>query len=220
MLVDALTENIEAGEQSLLYLNRRGYAPLVLCKACGEKLKAPDTESWLTEHRYSGMLICHLTGFTMRRPENCPSCGARGTLTGIGPGVERLAEEARIRFPKASVEVFSSDTAHNPDALSDIVARMAAGEIDIMIGTQIAAKGHNFPNLTLVGAVDADSGLKGSQGSDPRAGERTFQLLSQVSGRAGRAERPGRAIIQTYSPESPAIEASRREIVMHFWIWK
>ena len=206
-LVKALEENVAAKEQSLLYINRRGYAPLVLCKSCGEKLKAPDTESWLTEHRYSGMLICHLTGYTMKKPEFCPHCGAKNSLAGIGPGVERLAEEARVRFPDAHVEVFSSDTAGNPELLSDLVSRMEQGAIDILIGTQIAAKGHNFPNLTLVGAVDADAGLKGAQGSDPRAGERTFQLLSQVSGRAGRAERPGRAIIQTYAPDSPAIHA-------------
>ncbi|MEM8920121.1 MAG: primosomal protein N', partial [Pseudomonadota bacterium] len=187
-----------------LYLNRRGYAPLVICKACGERLKAPDTESWLTEHRYTGMLVCHLTGYSMPKPKACPHCGAENSLAGVGPGVERLAEEARTSFPKARVEVFSSDTAWSSETLSDLIARMEAGAIDILIGTQIAAKGHNFPKLTLVGAVDADSGLKGG---DLRAGERTFQLLSQVSGRAGRADRPGRAIIQTYAPDSAAIAA-------------
>jgi primosomal protein N' (replication factor Y) len=201
-LVAAVETALAAGEQALLYLNRRGYAPLVLCRACGERLKAPDTESWLTEHRYSGMLICHLTGFTMRKPTHCPHCGAQGSLAGVGPGVERLAEEARGRFPKARVEVFSSDTVATPESLAGLVSRMERGDIDILIGTQIAAKGHNFPMLTLVGAVDADSGLKGG---DLRAGERTFQLLQQVAGRAGRADRPGRAIIQSYAPESPAI---------------
>jgi primosomal protein N' (replication factor Y) len=201
-LAAAMEETLAAGEQTLLYLNRRGYAPLVLCKACGERLKTPGTESWLTEHRYSGMLVCHLTGFTMRKPSHCPHCGAAGSLAGVGPGVERLAEETRTRFPSAHVEVFSSDTAATPEALLDLVTRMEDGKIDILIGTQIAAKGHNFPRLTLVGAVDADSGLKGG---DLRAGERTFQLLQQVAGRAGRADRPGRAIIQTYAPDSPAI---------------
>ncbi len=201
-LVEAVETALAAGEQALLYLNRRGYAPLVLCRACGERLKAPDTESWLTEHRYTGMLVCHLTGFTMRKPTHCPHCDAQGSLAGVGPGVERLAEEARTRFPKARVEVFSSDTVATNDALADLVGRMERGDIDILIGTQIAAKGHNFPMLTLVGAVDADSGLKGG---DLRAGERTFQLLQQVAGRAGRADRPGRAIIQSYAPESPAI---------------
>lgn len=202
MLVEAIQTTLEAGEQTLLYLNRRGYAPLVLCKACGERIKAPNTDSWLTEHRHSGMLMCHLTGFTMRKPSRCPSCQAPGGLVGVGPGVERLSEETRLRFPAARVEVFSSDTVGSPEALRDLVGRMEGGAIDILIGTQIAAKGHNFPNLTLVGVIDADSGLKGG---DLRAGERTFQLLSQVSGRAGRATRPGRAIIQTYAPESPAI---------------
>jgi primosomal protein N' (replication factor Y) len=138
----------------------------------------------------------------MRRPSHCPHCGAEGSLAGVGPGVERLAEETRRRFPSARIEVFSSDTAQSPQALRDLVGRMERGETDILIGTQIAAKGHNFPKLTLVGAVDADAGLKGG---DLRAGERTFQLLSQVAGRAGRAERPGRAMIQTYAPDSPAI---------------
>ncbi len=207
LLVDALEQNLDAGEQSLLYLNRRGYAPLVICKGCGERLKAPDTESWLTEHRYTGMLVCHLTGFSMKKPVNCPHCGAADSLMGVGPGVERLAEEVRGLFQGARVEVFSSDTARNPEELNGIISRMEQGEVDILIGTQIAAKGHNFPNLTLVGAVDADSGLKGGQGSDLRAGERTFQLLSQVSGRAGRADKPGRAIIQTYAPDSPSIQA-------------
>lgn len=202
MLVKAMAETLAAREQTLLYINRRGYAPLVICKACGDRLKAPDTESWLTEHRYSGMLVCHLTGFTMRKPKNCPKCGAPDSLAGVGPGVERLAEEARVRFPKARVEVFSSDTVASPEALRELIERMERGEIDILIGTQIAAKGHNFPMLTLVGAIDPDTGLKGG---DLRAGERTFQLLQQVAGRAGRAERPGRAIIQTWAPDNPAI---------------
>ncbi|MEZ5939456.1 MAG: primosomal protein N' [Hyphomonadaceae bacterium] len=201
-LVEAMTRTLEDQEQVLLYLNRRGYAPLVLCRACGERLRAPDTDSWLTEHRYSGRLVCHLTGFSMPKPQACPHCGARGSLSGVGPGVERLMEETRSRFPGTRIEVFSSDTASSPDALRDLIARMERHEIDVLIGTQMAAKGHNFPNLTLVGVVDADSGLKGG---DIRAGERTFQLLSQVAGRAGRAEKPGRAIIQTYAPDSPAI---------------
>ncbi|MDZ4762291.1 MAG: primosomal protein N' [Alphaproteobacteria bacterium] len=201
-LLQAMEETLAVGEQVLLYLNRRGYAPLVICKSCGERLKAPNTDSWLTEHRYSGMLVCHLTGFTMRKPAHCPHCKATGSLTGVGPGVERLAEETRNRFPAARTEIFSSDTAASAEALRDLVGRMERAEIDILIGTQIAAKGHNFPRLTLVGAIDADSGLKGG---DLRAGERTFQLLSQVAGRAGRADRPGRAIIQTYAPDSPAI---------------
>lgn len=201
-LAAAIQQTLDAKEQALLFLNRRGYAPLVLCRACGERLKAPDTDSWLVEHRYTGRLVCHLTGFTMEKPLSCPHCGAKGSLTGVGPGVERLAEEVHTRFRGARVEVLSSDTVNSPDDLRDLIARMEGGAIDILIGTQIVAKGHNFPTLTLVGVVDADAGLRGG---DLRAGERTFQLLLQVAGRAGRADKPGRAIIQTYAPESPAI---------------
>lgn len=203
-LRQALLETHAAGEQSLLFLNRRGYAPLVLCRACGEKLKSPGTDSWLTEHRYTGRLVCHLTGWTMPKPKNCPHCGAENTLMGVGPGVERVAEEARNLLPDARIAIFSSDTAQTGEETRAIVEAMAAGEIDVLIGTQIVAKGHNFPGLTLVGIVDADSGLKGG---DLRAGERTFQLLSQVAGRAGRAERPGRALVQTYAADAPAMIA-------------
>ena len=203
-LRQSLLETHAAGEQSLLFLNRRGYAPLVLCRACGEKLKSPGTDSWLTEHRYTGRLVCHLTGWSMPKPKNCPHCGAENTLMGVGPGVERVAEEARNLLPHACISIFSSDTAQSGEETRAIVDAMACGEIDVLIGTQIVAKGHNFPNLTLVGIVDADSGLKGG---DLRAGERTFQLLSQVAGRAGRAERPGRALVQTYSSDEPAMIA-------------
>lgn len=204
VLSKGLVATHAAGEQSLLFLNRRGYAPLVICKACGERLKSPGTESWLTEHRYSNRLVCHLTGWSMPKPDNCPMCGAKDSLMGVGPGVERVAEEVRVLLPEANVEIFSSDTAMGGEATRGIVERMAEGEIDVLVGTQIVAKGHNFPNLTLVGVVDADSGL---QGGDLRAGERTYQLLSQVAGRAGRADRPGRALIQTYQPDNPAMQA-------------
>jgi len=204
VLREALAENLIEGQQSLLFLNRRGYAPLVLCRACGEKLQSPGTESWLTEHRYTGLLVCHLTGYTVKKPDACPHCGAINTLMGVGPGVERIAEEVRALLPEARIEIFSSDTAQTGEDTRAIVERMARGETDIMVGTQIVAKGHNFPRLTLVGVVDADSGMKGG---DLRAGERTFQLLSQVAGRAGRAEHPGRALIQTYQPDNPAMIA-------------
>ncbi|MEM7492032.1 MAG: primosomal protein N' [Pseudomonadota bacterium] len=200
----ALIETFETGEQSLLFMNRRGYAPLVICKACGERLKSPGSESWLTEHRYTNRLVCHLTGWSMPKPDRCPMCGAKDSLMGVGPGVERIAEEVRQLLPQARVEIFSSDTAQGGDATRGIVERMAGGEIDVLVGTQIVAKGHNFPNLTLVGVVDADSGMVGG---DLRAGERTYQLLSQVAGRAGRAERPGRALVQTYQPDNPAMMA-------------
>ena len=204
VLAKAVVDTHAKGEQSLLFLNRRGYAPLVICKSCGERLKSPGTESWLTEHRYTNRLVCHLTGWSMAKPDNCPMCGAKDSLMGVGPGVERVAEEVRVLLPDAHVEIFSSDTAMGGEATRGIVERMAEGEIDVLVGTQIVAKGHNFPNLTLVGVVDADSGL---QGGDLRAGERTYQLLSQVAGRAGRAERPGRALIQTYQTENPAMQA-------------
>ncbi len=203
-LVQAMAETYGRGEQSLLFLNRRGYAPLVLCKACGERMTAPDTDSWLVEHRYSGRLVCHLTGFSMAKPLACPHCGAKDSLTAIGPGVERLEEEARSLFPQARIAVFSSDLVTDANVARTLVARMAAGEIDILVATQAAAKGHNFPGLTLVGVVDADLGLRGG---DLRAAERTYQLMAQVAGRAGRAERPGRALIQTYMPEHAVMQA-------------
>ncbi|WP_337187434.1 primosomal protein N' [Phenylobacterium sp.] len=197
-LVRAVGETLARGEQTLLFLNRRGYAPLVLCKACGERMTAPDTDSWLVEHRYTGRLVCHLTGFSMPKPAACPHCGAKDSLVSIGPGVERVEEEARSLFPEARIAVFSSDTVFDAREARRLVERMAAGEIDILVATQAAAKGHNFPRLTLVGVVDADLGLRGG---DLRAGERTYQLLAQATGRAGRHDRPGRALLQTYAPD-------------------
>ena len=199
-LIAAMRDTLERGEQSLLYLNRRGYAPLVLCRKCGHRMVSPDTQSYLVEHRYTGRLVCHVTGFSMPKPKLCPNCKAEDSLTSVGPGVERVAEEARHLFPEARVEIYSSDSSSG----ADIVGRMEKSEIDILVGTQIAAKGHNFPNLTLVGVIDADLGLAGG---DPRAGERTYQTLVQVAGRAGRAERPGRALLQTHQPEHEAIQA-------------
>ncbi|HEY5107581.1 MAG TPA: primosomal protein N' [Caulobacteraceae bacterium] len=206
-LVEAMAITLERGEQVLLFLNRRGYAPLVLCRACGERMKAPDSDSWLVEHRYSGRLVCHLTGFSMARPDRCPACGAKDSLVSIGPGVERVAEEAEALFPQARLAVFSSDTVTDPAAARALIAAMTAGEYDILVATQAAAKGHNFPNLTLVGVVDADLGLRGG---DLRAAERTYQLLTQVSGRAGRDQLPGRALIQTWAPEHAVMQALMR----------
>ncbi|MFI4975888.1 MAG: primosomal protein N' [Caulobacterales bacterium] len=203
-LADAVRETLARGEQVMLFLNRRGYAPLVLCRACGERLRAPDTDSWLVEHRYSGRLVCHLTGFSMPRPERCPHCGAKDSLVSVGPGVERVEEEAKALFPAARIAVFSSDTVPSAESARAMIAAMEAGEIDILVATQSAAKGHNFPNLTLVGVVDADLGLRGG---DLRAAERTFQLLAQVAGRAGRHARPGRALLQTWAPEHPVMQA-------------
>ncbi len=203
-LREAMAETLERREQTLLFLNRRGYAPVVLCRACGHRMTAPDTDSWLVEHRYTGRLVCHLTGFTMTRPRLCPSCGAEDTLVSVGPGVERVEEEVRSLFPDARTAVFSSDTAPDARSARALIQRMVEGEIDILVATQAAAKGHNFPRLTLVGVVDADLGLRGG---DLRAAERTFQLLTQATGRAGRADRPGRALLQTWTPEHPVLMA-------------
>ena len=203
-----MAETWERGEQSLLFLNRRGYAPLVLCKACGERMTAPDADSWLVEHRYTGRLVCHLTGFSMPKPSACPHCGAKDSLVSIGPGVERVEEEARELFPEARIAVFSSDTVFDAREARRLIESMAAGEIDILVATQAAAKGHNFPKLTLVGVVDADLGLRGG---DLRAAERTYQLLAQATGRAGRRDRPGRALLQTYAPEHSVMQALKAQ---------
>ncbi len=207
-LVAAMKDTYAAGEQTLLFLNRRGYAPLVLCKACGEKLTAPDTESWLVEHRYTGRLVCHLTGFSMPKPDKCPHCSAFDSLVSIGPGVERVEEEARSLFPEARIAVFSSDTLWNGQEARALIAAMEEGQIDILVATQAAAKGHNFPHLTLVGVVDADLGLRGG---DLRAAERTYQLLAQATGRAGRRDRPGRALLQTYAPDHAVMQSLRAQ---------
>ncbi|WP_154725835.1 replication restart helicase PriA, partial [Brevundimonas mediterranea] len=175
----AVAETLARGEQTLLFLNRRGYAPVVLCRVCGHRLTAPDTDSWLVEHRYTGRLVCHLTGFSMARPKLCPSCGAEDSLVSVGPGVERVEEEVRQLFPEARTAVFSSDTAPDARSARALIQRMTDGEIDILVATQAAAKGHNFPRLTLVGVVDADLGLRGG---DLRAAERTYQLLAQATG--------------------------------------
>jgi primosomal protein N' (replication factor Y) len=207
-LVEAMGEVFAAGEQTLLFLNRRGYAPLVLCKACGERMTAPDTESWLVEHRYSGRLVCHLTGFSMPKPDKCPHCGAADSLVSIGPGVERVEEEARALFPDARIAVFSSDTMWDAREARNLIQAMEEGQIDILVATQAAAKGHNFPDLTLVGVVDADLGLRGG---DLRAAERTYQLLAQATGRAGRRDKPGRALLQTYAPDHGVMQALKAQ---------
>ena len=196
--VAAVTETLSRGEQVLLYLNRRGYAPVTICRRCGERMTAPDSDTWLVEHRYTGRLICHQTGFSMPKPEACPHCGATGTLAACGPGVERLAEEAQARWPGARIDVFSSDTVESPGAARSLLERMTRGETQILVATQAAAKGHNFPSLTLVIGVDADLGLAGG---DLRAAERTYQVLTQVAGRAGRAKARGRVILQSYQPD-------------------
>ncbi len=213
-LVSALVDNLARGHQALLYLNRRGYAPLTLCRACGHRMMSPDSSSWLVEHRFRNRLVCHHSGYSIPKPDACPECGTKGSLAACGPGVERIAEEARERFPDAKVEVLSSDAVFGSDEARALFKRMEDGDIDILIGTQIVAKGHNFPGLTLVGVVDADLGLKGG---DLRASERTYQVLHQVSGRAGRAEEKGRVLLQTFMPDHPimaALESGDRDVFL------
>ncbi len=195
---------IETGEQSLLFLNRRGYAPITICRACGHQVGCDDCDARMVEHRFLKRLVCHQCGATKPIPTACPECKVEGRMAPVGPGVERLAEEVAARFPAARLAVLSSDLFGSARALKEQIALIAAGGADIIIGTQIVAKGHNFPLLTLVGVIDADLGL---QGSDLRAAERTFQLMRQVAGRAGRADKPGEALLQTYQPDHPVIRA-------------
>ncbi len=201
-LVSAVNETLARGEQVLLFLNRRGYAPLTLCRKCGERMTAPDSDTWLVEHRAQNRLVCHHSGFSMPKPEACPHCNEKDSLAACGPGVERIAEEVEARWPDRASAVFSSDTVRNPAEAQDLLARMKDKKIDILIATQVAAKGHHFPNLTLVGVVDADLGLAGG---DLRAAERTWQVLSQVAGRAGREGKKGHALLQSWQPEHPVI---------------
>ena len=204
-LVAAIAETMEKKQQSLLFLNRRGYAPLTLCRKCGHRFECPQCTAWLVEHRFKGRLNCHHCGFSMPPPSKCPKCGEPDALVACGPGVERVAEEVQERFPDARVALLSSDLIPGLTEMRAAIHRIEAGETDIIIGTQIVAKGHHFPNLTLVGVVDGDLGL--SMGADPRAGERTFQLLHQVTGRAGRAFAEGRGLIQTHLPDHPVMQA-------------
>ncbi len=205
---------IEKGEQSLLFLNRRGYAPVTICRACGHQIGCDHCDARMVEHRFLKRLVCHQCGETKPMPEVCPACEVEGKLAPVGPGVERLAEEVRERFPEARVAVLSSDLFASARALKAQVELIAQGGADIIIGTQMVAKGHNFPQLTLVGVIDADLGL---QGSDLRAAEKTFQLIRQVAGRAGRAEAPGLALLQTFQPEHPVIRAILSGQEENFW---
>ncbi|MEN8723346.1 MAG: primosomal protein N' [Alphaproteobacteria bacterium] len=220
-LVQRAVETIGRGEQALFFLNRRGYAPLTLCRTCGHRIQCKDCDSWLVEHRFRRKLQCHHCGYQEPVPRVCPSCEAEDSMVPIGPGVERVAEELTDLLPQARITVLSSDFLARDRARLGLTDKAAArrsiremaqerirqfadGAFDIMIGTQIVAKGHNFPNLTLVGVVDADLGLSGG---DLRAAERTFQLMTQVAGRAGRAEKPGQVWLQSYDPDHPVMKA-------------
>jgi primosomal protein N' (replication factor Y) (superfamily II helicase) len=203
-LAAAIEHTVARGEQAMLFLNRRGYAPLTLCRTCGHRLQCPDCSAWLVEHRHRGRSQCHHCGHTVPLPKICPECSDEDSLVACGPGVERLAEEVATQFPDLRYAIMSSDNMTGPNAVGDLIGKVERHEIDLLIGTQIMAKGHHFPLLTLVGVIDADLGLAGG---DLRAAERTYQLLFQVSGRAGRAERPGQVVLQTYFPEHPVMTA-------------
>ena len=205
-LEGAVKTRLARGEQSLLFLNRRGFAPVTVCRACGEQIGCHQCDARMVEHRFQNRLVCHQCGETRPIPTACPACGAEGRLAPIGPGVERIAEEVAATFPDARATILSSDLFHSARALKDTIARIADGDTQIIIGTQIVAKGHNFPRLTLVGVIDADLGL---QGADLRAAERSFQLMRQVAGRAGRQSgaAPGLALLQTHQPGHAVIRA-------------
>jgi primosomal protein N' (replication factor Y) len=204
LLVEAVGETLARGEQALLFLNRRGYAPVTLCRKCGFKFECPNCSAWLVEHRFRRRLECHHCGTFVPVPETCPKCGAEHSLVPCGPGIERIDEEIKERFPDARRALLSSDLTPSVTDLRETLREIEEREVDVIIGTQLVAKGHHFPGLALVGVVDGDLGLAQA---DPRAAERTFQLLNQVTGRAGREAIPGRGLIQTYMPEHPVIQA-------------
>jgi primosomal protein N' (replication factor Y) len=203
-LVEELANNLERREQSLLFLNRRGFAPLTLCRNCGHRFQCPNCTAWMVEHRLMHRLACHHCGHVMPPPRACPECGEEDSLVPCGPGVERIADEVAALFPEASTAIVTSDTIWSPARAAEFVQAMESGAIDIVIGTQLVTKGYHFPDLTLVGVIDADLGLAGG---DLRAAERSFQQIQQVAGRAGRGDKPGRVLVQTHDPEAPVIAA-------------
>ena len=213
-LQSAVNARIAKGEQALLFINRRGYAPVTLCRACGHQIGCDHCDARMVEHRFQKRLVCHQCGETKPIPAVCPSCQAEDRLAAVGPGVERLTEEAQALFPQAKIATLSSDLFGSARALKEQIREIAEGDTDIVIGTQLVAKGHNFHRLTLVGVIDADLGL---QGSDLRAAERTFQLMRQVAGRAGRSDKPGTALLQTFQPEHPVIRAILSGDEEGFW---
>ena len=203
-LVEAMEERLERGEQVLLFLNRRGYAPLTLCRNCGYRFQCPNCSAWLVEHRFSARLACHHCGHEVPSPDTCPECGEPDCLVACGPGVERIADEVAERFPEARTVVATSDTLSSPGRAAEFVALVESGLVDVIVGTQLVTKGFHFPELTLVGVIDADLGL---EGGDLRAAERTFQQIAQVAGRAGRGSKPGEVLLQTRHPKAPVIAA-------------
>ena len=203
-LVNEISKTLERKEQAILFLNRRGYAPLNLCRACGHRLECPNCSAWLVEHKSISRLQCHHCDYAITMPSSCLKCGEVDSFHAVGPGVERLEEEVRFRFPAARISLASSDTLSGPARLSEFIKAVQESKVDIIIGTQVIAKGHHFPLVTCVGVIDADLGLAGG---DLRAGERTYQLLHQVAGRSGRESRPGKVFLQTSQPDHPLIKA-------------
>ncbi|HAF41512.1 MAG TPA: primosomal protein N' [Sphingobium sp.] len=203
-LVKAIDETMEKGEQSLLFLNRRGYAPLTLCRHCGYRFQCPNCTAWMVEHRLTHRLACHHCGHVIPAPRRCPECKEEDSLVACGPGVERIADEVKALWPQARTAIATSDTLSSPARAADFVKSVEGGDVDIIVGTQLVTKGYHFPNLTLVGVIDADLGL---EGGDLRAAERTFQQIVQVAGRAGRGEKPGKVFIQTRMPGSEVIQS-------------
>lgn len=203
-LYKAIDQATDSGQQALVFLNRRGYAPLTLCQSCGERISCPHCTAWLVEHKVYNSLICHHCGHTIVRPKECFKCGDAENIISCGPGVERVAEELDKLFPTKRIEIMSSDIVTSLPKLQNLVDDLHQGRVDIVVGTQMIAKGHHFPNLTVVGVVDADLGLAGG---DLRAGERTYQLLHQVAGRAGRADLTGHVYLQTFNPTHPVLTA-------------
>ncbi|WP_428484274.1 primosomal protein N' [Rhodopila sp.] len=203
-VIEAVRATLARGEQAMLFLNRRGYAPLTLCRACGHRMQCPNCSAWLVEHRVRHQLLCHHCGHTIPIPPDCPACGVKDSLTPVGPGIERITEEAALVFPEARRLIMASDTINGPHAATEAAHAIEDRMVDLIIGTQLVAKGWHFPHLTFVGVVDADLGLAGGE---LRASERTVQLLHQVAGRAGRAEAPGRVMLQTFVPEHSVMQA-------------
>lgn len=203
VLIDEVRKTLEAKQQALLFLNRRGFAPLTLCRTCGHRMECPKCTSWMVEHRRTHNLQCHHCGFSMKIPLACPVCNDTDSLVACGPGVERIAEEVKEYFPEARALILASDITDTHDKLIAALDNIKNGDVDIIIGTQIIAKGHHFPQITCVGIIDADLGLSGG---DLRATERSYQLLHQVAGRAGREQLKGHVFLQTYNAEQRVMQ--------------